>query len=286
MPFNSRDGSWFQKHSKELIFMLLSVICFLVFYIISGQNLATDQVIAQVLLNLGIVFLSISVISLIWEGLGGEPVINAIKMMKSYAELSNLGIKRVSLRNEDYRFRKWQINIKESKRLYFIGNILRRWTQDIMNEIDDAIQAKLRSGDCEIKILILDPEGDSIKIRAFDEMCQSLPSSAEFDSVTLRNRRDRELRRMTTDIEAVLDYFNDLKKFDQNNSFLVRLVDKTYINSSIFIFDEEMIVMNYLHQTGTNSPLWEISGKNNKYYQIFLSEFNKIWRVSREYEFD
>jgi hypothetical protein len=283
MPFNSRDGSWFQKHSKELIFMLLSVICFLVFYIISGQNLATDQVIAQVLLNLGIVFLSISVISLIWEGLGGEPVINAIKMMKSYAELSNLGIKRVSLRNEDYRFRKWQINIKESKRLYFIGNILRRWTQDIMNEIDDAVQAKLRRGDCEIIILILEKEGD---FRAFDEMCQSLPSSAEFDSVTLRNRRDRELRRMTTDIEAVLDYFNDLKKFDQNNSFLVRLVDKTYINSSIFIFDEEMIVMNYLHQTGTNSPLWEISGKNNKYYQIFLSEFNKIWRVSREYEFD
>ncbi len=281
MYFKSNNETWIQKHFKDLIFLLLSIIFLLIYFILTQKNITFIELGSQVLLNLGIVFLSISVISFLWEGLGGEPVKNALNRLRNYLELSTLGIEHITIRNNQYQFEKWKKKINDSKQLYFMGNILRDWIKDISS----TLEKKIKNADCDIRILILDPEGDSLKNRAFDEACENLPGD---DVVTLSKMKEKvadEISRMQALIKPVQKMLNMLKNKDENNCLKVKLVNRSYITSSVLIIDEDMIVINYLHQTGSNSPLMEINGKNKKYYDLYKKEFDRVWKVSKSYDF-
>ncbi len=284
---------WVQKHHKEVIFILLGIIFLYTYsHLISTQTLEFKKLLAQIMLNLGIILISIGVISFIWEGLGGEPAINAIKLMNNFKELGDLGIKRITLRDDNYKFGIWKKSVEDAQELYFMGNILRDWLTKSSSGFDpdysviEILKNKLETNNCKnIKILILDPNGKSLRMRAFDEM--KLPSNSEINREELEKKQNIEFDRMQSDINGVVEDLKELKRYDQNNCLKVRLVDKTYINSSILIFDETMVAINYLHKTGNSgTPIIEIKGKDKKFYLKYHDEFYRVWRVSKELNFD
>lgn len=101
----------------------------------------------------------------------------------------------------------------------------------------------------------------------------------DMSDAELKNKTALELKRMNAEICNTLDKIHSLKE-KLNEKIKLKYVDSTYILNSIIIVGDKTVVVDYLHQRGSGSPIFVLKG--NPVCESYQREFDRMWEIGRE----
>ena len=265
-----------KKYPPYIFFAVAGVILLL-----SAKVSQSDDFLSSLLLHLGIVVIAVTVVELLWKFVGGNPLLEAIKLLQTSTSLlkdiEGSGIVRIYPERK-----KWERNlddfieyIKKAKEVDMMGKILlNNWARS--NDFLETIETRTQSQSCKFRILLLDPNSDSFKQVAKDE-ADSLKNA----DISL------SYNKMAGNIKFSLGRFQNVKnkvdeKFDKeiSDKFLgIKVINQSNIYCHIIRADDKMIVAKYLLSVrGGGAPTLIIHGKDTSFYKIFSNEFESMWK--------
>jgi len=313
-----RKGIERTKASGSLIIVLIGLILILSYFILM-KELKLIQEMQISLFNVGLAILSVGLVTLIWELLGGDPISAILLQIENRIRQNAIGVEKVDLRSRDYNYRQWLDLAKDAKEIDLMGIIL--W--DHWFESPDFIELickRLSPNNPKkphVRIIVLKPFSEKIeekdinqnkdiikkimrdsKIlfhRAFDE---ELGKQIWFDNNTQQldkelsinkiiERGFEEMKRMSKRIDDTLLRLRMIqnKISSHDEYFKFKVSSETYPCCSVMRFDDEILVVHYLHQTGgSNSPILEVKGKKTAFYKLYRSEFERVWALGSKWD--
>ena len=276
----NNEGELIRKNLPYIIFALVGLILLL-----SAKVIQNDAFWSSLLLNLGIVVIAVTVVELLWKFVGGNPLLEAIKLLQISTSLlkdiDGSGIVRIYSERKE-----WESNLKDflpyvasAREVDLMGNILRNnWTSN--QKFMDILQSKTQQKECKFRFLLLDPE-------EIDEKSNILKQRSKDEA---RWNKDDEKEKaykvsydhMKTDIKYSLYQFETVKSElnEKNNQYLeIKVVNQSNIYCNIIRADDKMIVAKYLLSVrGSDALTIEIYGRDTSFYKIFSNEFESMWK--------
>ena len=267
---------------------------YIIFALVGGVLLLSAKIVqdcplwSPLLLNFGIVVIAVVVVEFLWKLVGGNPLLEAIKLLQTSTallkDLEGSGIVRIYSER-----RKWEPDLKgflhyvaSAEEVDMMGNVLRNnWmsNQDFIDIIEDATHQKK----CKFRILLLDPHEKSniLKQRSNDE--------AVWDSDDEKEEAQKvSYGHMRTDIIDSLHQLGNVKnKLQKENSqyLEIKVVNQSNMYCNIVRADDKMIMSKYLLSVrGSGAPTIEIQGKDTVFYKKFHKEFEEMWKRGEEWK--
>jgi hypothetical protein len=230
-----------------LIVILLGVVCYLI-----PSGLKMDTLIYY---NLGISLTTSGIIALIFEiALKNEFIKNIKSEINSNLKTMGVGHDLSSYFKREFITAKKEIDIIAISFTLGINNLDREFLKKILKE------------HCRIRILIVDPESEFIKYRAFDE-----PDQSE--------------KRIKDKINETIDYFRSLEskaKYEFIKDYPLGSIQvKTHKSIPYFgytRYDEKCSYSPLLiGRYGNFTPVFEIDGSNTEIFNNLKFHFNNLW---------
>ncbi|HPQ68155.1 MAG TPA: hypothetical protein PKW95_03430 [bacterium] len=178
---------------------------------------------------------------------------------------SNEGIIVAVARREELNNKRVIDALSKAKNIEMAGFNLRSPWFSGSSKFEKMIESRLKTeSDLKIKIIIADPDCDSLKTRnIMEDGCDT--------------------GRMKADGDSALNFLGELQDKASNNAVEIKLVDADMINMSVIIAEERMFATCYMTFVGgSKSPAFEISGSKTKYYTVFKDEFDRLWKRGRQ----
>lgn len=266
-----------RKNSPYIIFALVGVILLL-----SAKIFQNDAFWSSLLLHLGIIVIAVTVVELLWKFVGGNPLLEAIKLLRTSTSLlkdiEGSGIVRIYSERIE-----WASNLKDflpyvasAREVDMMGCILRNnWTsnQKFMNILERRTQQK----ECKFRILLLDPDekSDILKQRSKDEAIWNKDGEKEKAYKVSYDHMKMDIQDSLYQFETVKSELNE-----KNSQYLeIKVVNQSNIYCNIIRADDKMIVAKYLLSVrGSGAPTLIIHGKDTSFYKIFSNEFESMWK--------
>lgn len=263
------------------VFALAGTCCLL-----TAPRTADGSLANQTLINVGIVFLSTALLTLLWDVMGGEPltpgtsdIARDVALIQQRAtELSQLlstaetlraaGLVRASERNASHGTpREWQnLLAGAGQEVVLSGVAQHNWVRD-----RDAFLSSVLAGaaqGCRYRIMLYAPvtqDSDSML-----EFVESEPNKG--GSTSAHNR------------ESLWFFHNVAKKIseDHGDAFQVRVLEGVIQYVMVSRFDQTLIATPYLyHAPAESCPALEIKGANRSLFRVYMNEFNTLWKEAR-----
>lgn len=270
-----------RKNLPYIVFTLVGGILLLLSKIIQNYPLWSS-----LLFNLGIVVLAVVVVEFLWKFVGGDPLLEAIKLLQTSTsllrDLEGSGIERI------YPTRKeWEPNLNNflqyltsAKEVDMMGNVLRNnWTSN--QKFMDILERRTQQKECKFRILLLDPDSDILKQRSKDEARWNKDDEKE---EAIKVSYDH----MLTDIKDSLYQLKTIKSKlnEKYGQYLeIKVVNQSNIYCNIIRADDKIIVAKYLLSVrGSGAPTLEIHGKDTFFYEKFAKEFEEMWKKGEKWE--
>lgn len=271
---------------KYAFFILLGTVLVL----IASQS---EEPLKSILLEFSVTFGAITVLKILWEFLGGEPIEEAYldstdKISQQLAKLDstledgfsslssklliaddlikyNLGIERIWPSRREFRddpkmgIKWWKDELLKSESISVLSiSFWNDWMQD--KAFRKALFKILEVG-TTVRILIYGP-GSSI---------QEMRAWAEDDS---ENRMISEIKRTVGAVEKIK---SNLKTSISNN-LAIRYTVEAHHMAQVLRLDNEMIIANYLHGLdGLSAPTIYVKDKYSLYYRVYSDQFERLW---------
>ena len=264
-----------RKNSPYIIFALVGVILLL-----AAKVFQNDAFWSSFLLNLGIVVIAVTVVELLWKFVGGNPLLEAIKLLQISTSLlkdiEGSGIVRVHPKRQEWasNLNNFLLYVASAREVDMMGNILRNnWTNN--PDFMENLKSRTQEEQCKFRILLLDPNSDILEQRAKDEAIWNKDDEKE-------KAYKISYDRMRTEIIASLYQFETVKRElnEKNSQYLeIKVVNQSNIYCNIIRADDKMIVAKYLLSVrGGGAPIIEIYGRDTSFYKIFSNEFESMWK--------
>lgn len=255
-----------------VIFLLVGILLLSVAYNISNE--AKYEFLSEILLNLGVVTVTVTLIAALWRFLGGNPLLESIERLQTstslLSDLENSGIVRIFPQRRmapEYEF----LQLESAKKVGVMGHILR--DNLVRNdELMDKLKDRTGEGELELKIILLDPsrENNILKQLSIDE---AKWSDKEDERIIAQ---EASFKRLSAELE------NSLNELSSKRKFNVRVADNANMYCNIVRADDRLVVTKYLLSVrGGGSPTLFIRGEDTPYYKMFSKEFDDMWRRSK-----
>jgi hypothetical protein len=276
---------------------LLERLSLIIFAVLGGLLLliagafSKYTLVSNVLLSLGVIFLSVAVITWTWRLGGGDPATRGLKELQT--ELSTqvtilrslFDILGDSNRSGLQRFferrsaippeLEWNLLQAAKQRVDLCGRSLFGWISDGDHRFATCVRENVRHG-CQYRILLYkpylekDPAGDSPFL-----------SDGDLEEV----RRDEVTNSHT---KKALKYYLDLQSsLDEQHSqqFKIKILTKT-IYALLSRFDDTMLVAPYIaHTLSPQSPQMLVKRRatdngQGSFFSLMEAEFEALWKVA------
>lgn len=264
----------FTSRHLALIFVLLGLVCLL-----TAQLLGPSSVIGGALVNLGVTFIAIIMLDLLWTTVGGEPLRIAVDKLEGevqalghFFELvrdsESSGVRRIVGRSDEFATGSdWQRLLSDAReQVDLCGTAQHGWLKDAEG-FKKAILNGLPRG-CQYRLLLYAP------------MSQSSPPIHPIRQI-IETERTRSVVTSSNNIES-LAFFLSVKESlpdEYRNQFRVHVVDDKVLYNIISRFDNTLLVTQYLYHARSEScPLLEIKGPGTALFETFTTEFELLWR--------
>lgn len=254
-------------------FILLGALCLVI-----AQLLGASTVIGGALVNLGVAFIAIVILDLVWSALGGEPLQLAIrdlrseigfisKLFKVVQDAEQSGVTRIYAKSDEYGTgSKWRILLEGATRNVDLSSAgLHGWLKDgehFVNIIENGV-----SKGCSYRLLLYAPlQDDSPPIHPLRQIIET--------------ENDRSMSTASHNQESLRFYLtiqNSLP-FEYRKQFQVKVLDDKVMYNLISRFDNLLIVTYYMfHQRSESSPLLEVRGPDSLLFGAYVKEFDMLW---------
>jgi hypothetical protein len=257
----------------ELFFIILGTLCLVV-----AQLAGASTVIGGALVNLGVAFISIVILDIIWSAIGGEPLQGAIgdlreevsnisKLFRVLQDAEQTGVTRIVSKSDEYGTgSKWRSLLSESqKNVDLCGAGLHGWLKDgehFVNIIKDGA-----SRGCYYRLLLYAP------LKSDSSPNHPLRQIIEIE-------KDRSISTASHNQEAIKFFLavqQDLPA-KMRKHFQVKVLDDKIMYSLISRFDNILVVTCYMYcQRSESSPLLEIRGPDALLFKSYIKEFDALW---------
>ncbi|MEK0336281.1 MAG: hypothetical protein QQN41_02480 [Nitrosopumilus sp.] len=277
---------------KSIFIISFGLIPVIVALFVLKNTFGLNQKLFILLFNVGIAIISVGVIAFIWDIIGGDPISNALRFFKKAESLKSIGLEDIVIREGKKNiFAEVYEQIRSAKKVDMMGLVLwRDWfhEEQFRNTLTDVLNQdeKIR-----IRILLLKPLDHESSIilsqRALDENIAKSIDKKEgtIDFDRLEKIASKNADRMNIDINFTLNEIHKIINDKNRGRLEVRLVDKTYINCSLFRIDNQILVVDYLHRTGgSGTPVKEIRGSKTRLFKIYCEEFETVWSISKKWD--
>lgn len=262
--------------APHFVFLAVGVVLILVAVILRLVGTATIWLsCADLVMNVGVSVLAVSVVDFLWRRLGGDPIIAAIERLHGITnllrDLDQSGIRRVYARRDQYLGKEELLaQMRTAREVDMMGIALQHgWAND--RSFLDILQQRAGAGKCHFRIAVLHPEGQ-----------------------VLRQREKEEAEGHGTGVGRISrDALTSLEIFDKARALLpaadrahleLRAVRESNLYCSILRVDDRMVVTLYLaSRRGSKSPTLEIREPASPFYEMYKEEFERIWRVAEEW---
>ncbi len=195
------------------------------------------------------------------------------------------GVIKVALRT-DPLFRELRPELDNAKEICLLGGVLRKdfFRQEGFLGI---IKAKKAIDEFRLRVCVYKPDKNNeiLRVRARDESAQKIisimegPQAQEEKDKACRALIDDRVDRMATDIRYMYESFCELKDDkDLAHKIEIRFTTSNYILDSILIADSKVVICDYLHQSGSGTPFFVLSG--NPAVDRYKEDFERVWRLA------
>jgi hypothetical protein len=246
--------------------LLLLVIAFLL------RDDSIRSFLSASLASLAFVILTIAIVALFWELVGGEPLSQSLHDLRSsvtlLSESQRSGLQRLLPHSSEFGTHAEWIGRFGSTRgkLDLMGWTLNAWTQG--QNFSSEVCRLVREG-VVVRILLPDWNGE-----AFRALCHRTDNGGEagVDALVASLKATY----------AVLDGIaNELAGDKGPGSFEWRLVTSGFIRCHICRTDDELVAIPYLDTTLVgDSPLLLVRGEDSTLFGIYTREFERLWAAS------
>lgn len=158
-----------------------------------------------------------------------------------------------------------------SKQVDFMGNIL----SDVFEgPVGRALKEELNRREdklLEIRVCIYEPSPEN----------HFLLHRAEDEYEDVNSTLEDQIKHLVTYGTQVKE---KLRKLESFKSLELRYVDSTYILNSIIRIDNRMIILDYLHRSGSGTPFYVL--KEGEIFNIYKKEFDVIWKKSHKVDLE
>jgi hypothetical protein len=221
--------------------------------------------------DFGVVIAGLLVVNLVWSIVGGEPLENAIKVLRHELQRTevNLG-----------RFSKLTSSAQAAGLLDVGGN-----SSALQYQADQLVQmiehAKVRICVCGLTLLLLQENHNLVTVlreAANRGVLVQILLAAHDNPWLAASNEEATLPGMTGVISNTIRI---LKEAAQNTQFQVRALRKKTFTVSLLRFDETIIATPYLVSTMTaSSPRFVASGSDTPLFKIWMREFDYLFEVA------
>jgi len=254
-------------------FVLLGILSFVI-----AQLVGASTVIGGALINLGVVFISIIVLDMVWSVLGGEPLQVAIgdlrfeigkiaRLIRVVEDAEHTGVKRIITQSDEFGTGgKWRELLQGAViQVDLAGTGLHGWLKD-----GEHFRTIVREGilkGCSYRLLLYAPlRPDSPPIHPIRQIIET-----ENDRSSSTGSHNQESLRFFLSLRDSLPLKN-------RKQFQIKVLDDKVMYSLISRFDNTIIVTFYMyHQRSESSPLLEIYGPETSLYKSYVIEFELLW---------
>ncbi len=195
------------------------------------------------------------------------------------------GVMKVALRGEPlYVYLKPELH--HANEISLVGNVLRK---DFFrqHEFLEIVKTRKSDGKLRLRVCIYRPNRSNrmLEIRARDEESDKILAimgcnlTQEEKTKKIDELVNTYMNHMIGDIDYMLDSFRDLKADpDLSKKLELRFIDSNYITDSVLIAGNKVVVCDYLHQGGTNTPYLVLRG--GEVAKKYRDDFERVWKLA------
>lgn len=227
--------------------------------------------------DIGIVVLTVVIVDLLWNVLGGEPISKALKMLgdtlseirssvKLLEDSKRNGLERVfSVSGALGSHAHWMNRLKSARsNIDLMGYSLHVWTRG--ENFEDEIVKSVHAG-VNVRILIMDDNNDDMEALLNIEQIKSISVAAVKE----------ELRVTRNAFSSISDR---LASSDVAGTFEFRTLKNGLIVCQLCRTDSELTMVQYLFsEVASRSPLLVIRGQDTQLFEIYMREFERLWEL-------
>ncbi len=260
------------RSAYNMIFILagaLALAIAVIMKLVSGTQFWPS--LADILINVGVSLLVVSVIEVAWRNKIGDPILDSVKEIRAsiviLRELWDTGIIRLHQKRDDFRERNRMTpllqRIQTAHTVNMVGRVLyRSWA--VNDEFTKIMRQGARTNQCTFRILVLDPEGPAAQRRDKQEVHTGVQ-----EGLMLLNIR--------SSIGKFTELINELPP-DARDRIQLRKLWDVEPHAQIVIVDDYAWIQLYLyHARGGASPSIEVEGSQSTMYQLYANEFDRLW---------
>ncbi|GHV28535.1 hypothetical protein FACS18948_7350 [Clostridia bacterium] len=255
--------------TKNRQIITIGVIGFLIliasFIFVDASTFAWNNWLNRILTSISLILITIVVIDLVWNLLGGDPqeklmekLNNSVNLLAHSKDSGLVDFCTVS--GSFAKHTDWiKMLIDTKHELDLMGYSLRSWTygENFSGEI-----IRLAKRNVKIRIMIMDENNQNLE-------AMNNPNIYSYSTAQLKEE--------IISFEKIFQKINaDLKSFPNKPKF--KKVNKGVITAQLCRFDSRIVVTPYLYSVQTSeSPLYLVDGKATDLYQKYTKEFDSLW---------
>lgn len=271
-----------KKYEPSLIFSLIALLLIIIsffFYLKTPNSENYWTFFWNLTGDIGIVVITVVIIGILWNSLGGNPVENSLQKLdmtlEDFRESVQLledskktGLLRsLAVSGEFGSHSDWMTRLKSAEEtINLLGYTLLVWS---------------RGENFENEVINLVKKGVKIRVLAMDEENPELSSM-----INTRQIKATSMETVIANIKAVKSVFNSILERLENVETTGSLEFRTLVNGLILCqicrTDNELTMVQYLHsQIGTTSPIILVKGIDSTLFKVYDNEFEKLWELSQ-----
>lgn len=233
-------------------------------------------------LNIGVSILAVSIVSVLWRQVGNDPIQQSVdeltRVIDLFVDGRKTGVMRIHEKRQDFvtehGYELLREKMRSAHKIDLMGRVLYDgWANNA--EVIDILKEIAATRNCQIRILVLDPEGIVAKRRDAQE--------ARLKGVELASV---QTGRLAASINSSIAQFKKVRQAlpaAAQDNLTVKIVQDIEMYSQIVRIDDYLWVHLYLyHLTGGSSPSLEIEGANTALFKKYAAEFEELWRQAHE----
>lgn len=262
---------------KSLVIFLaagISLLAISYFVATSTEAPSTDRLFwSDVASDAAIVLLTVALVTLLWDVLGGDPISKSVVELRSSVFLlldsKETGIERVNPVSSERHYGDtnwWTTRLRGARgNVDLMGYTLRVWTRG--TDFREELLGLVRHG-VHVRLLIMDEENSNL--RGLVNESQVPAYSVEATLVDIRG--------MSELFSSIVD---ELGAQDVPGSLVFRKCADGMITAQICRIDDKMTVIPYQFSVATSqSPIFEIRGSESRLFKSYQREFDMLWDLN------
>lgn len=231
--------------------------------------------------DIAIIILTIVLVKILLDTLGGDPVQNSIKDLnltlsdlrrstKLLEDSKKTGLDRIYSQSGSFGTHETWMSLLTSinEKADIMGFSLLVWS---------------KGNNFEEELVNLVQKGKHIRILTMDSDNKDLSALMNFDQIKAlsEERIESEIKNfgvLMSEVQSKISNLNNVK-----GSFEYRTLKNGLIVSQVSIFDNVLLMNQYLYScVASLSPLMKIEGRNTGLFKVYSNEFERIWELAEK----